>query len=76
MEAFVQPSRVQLLVHYLCPFAQRALYVYAFKDINGEIFEVDLANKPDWFWDATPYGTVPVCKVTHDSGENNKLFRS
>lgn len=33
------------------------------KEIPFDYTEIDLANKPDWFLDVSPYGKVPVLKV-------------
>jgi glutathione S-transferase len=33
------------------------------KEIPFDYTEIDLANKPDWFLDVSPYGKVPALKV-------------
>lgn len=47
-----------------CPYAQRARLVLAYKNIPHDIVNVDLKNKPQWFADKSPFGTVPV--IEHD----------
>ena len=39
-------TRLELAVHPMCPYAQRALYSLAFKGIKADITHVSLAN-PD-----------------------------
>lgn len=50
----------RLLVHLMCPYAQRALFVYAYGRPNLQIVQVDLANRSQEFKDANPNGKVPV----------------
>ncbi|RUS88874.1 hypothetical protein EGW08_003313 [Elysia chlorotica] len=44
----------------MCPYAQRARLIAAAKGISHDIVNIDLNNKPDWFFDLNPYGEVPV----------------
>ena len=55
-----------LIVHPICPFAQRALMVWSFKGVQGQVTEVDLFEKPAWFLALNPEGKVPTLKVTRD----------
>lgn len=64
-------TKVELVVHPLCPFAQRALYTAAFKSVPAEIVHVSLANPEAWFLDLNPLGEVPSCKVTR----NEQVFK-
>ncbi|OMJ66999.1 hypothetical protein SteCoe_35970 [Stentor coeruleus] len=66
---------VELVVHPLCPFAQRALYTAAFKSVPAQIIHVSLANPEVWFLELNPLGEVPSCKVTRD-GQVFKLTES
>ncbi|OMJ69571.1 hypothetical protein SteCoe_32660 [Stentor coeruleus] len=68
-------TKVELVVHPLCPYAQRALYTAAFKSVPAEIIHVSLANPEAWFLDLNPLGEVPSCKVTRD-GQVFKLTES
>jgi len=43
-----------------CPFAQRTRLVLEHKQLPFETVNIDLANKPDWFWERNPEGTVPI----------------
>ena len=65
----------RLLVHYMCPFARRALYAAAFKQIKPEIVECDLSDKSEELMDCNPTGTVPALIATRGS-ESHKLYES
>ncbi|XP_006744452.1 glutathione S-transferase omega-1 [Leptonychotes weddellii] len=43
-----------------CPFAQRTLLVLKAKGIRHEIININLKNKPEWFFKKNPFGLVPV----------------
>nr|XP_060624331.1 glutathione S-transferase omega-1 [Anolis sagrei ordinatus] len=47
-----------------CPFAQRARLVLQAKGINHEIVNINLKNKPDWFFEKNPFGAVPVLETS------------
>ncbi len=51
---------LKLMSAEVCPFAQRTLILLAEKALAFEHLEIDLANKPDWFEDVSPYSKVPV----------------
>lgn len=44
----------------MCPYAQRARLILAAKKVKYDRVNVDLNNKPDWFFDINFYGEVPV----------------
>ena len=44
----------------MCPYAQRTRLLLLEKGVDFELIEIDLANKPDWFEDVSPYSKVPV----------------
>ncbi|KAL7990629.1 hypothetical protein Chor_014059 [Crotalus horridus] len=47
-----------------CPFAQRTLLVLKAKGINHEIVNINLRNKPEWFFEKNPLGLVPVLETS------------
>ncbi len=47
----------------LCPYVQRAAIALAEKGVPFERYDVDLANKPDWFKAISPLGKVPLLQV-------------
>mmetsp|Transcript_11213 Transcript_11213/g.22060 ORF Transcript_11213/g.22060 Transcript_11213/m.22060 type:complete len:248 (+) Transcript_11213:38-781(+) len=67
---------VELIIHYLCPYAQRALYSLAFKNIEATITEVDLSEKAEWFLAVNPQGRTPSARVTRADGRIINLFES
>ncbi|KAL8561396.1 hypothetical protein ACOMHN_063323 [Nucella lapillus] len=44
----------------MCPYAQRARLMLSAKKVKYDLVNVDLNNKPDWFFDVNFYGEVPV----------------
>jgi len=59
----MNPPRLVLVSHALCPYVQRAAIVLAEKGVSFERRRVDLANKPDWFLAISPLGKTPVLLV-------------
>ncbi|XP_039217596.1 glutathione S-transferase omega-1-like isoform X1 [Crotalus tigris] len=47
-----------------CPFAQRTRLVLKAKGINHEIVNINLRNKPEWFFEKNPLGLVPVLETS------------
>lgn len=43
-----------------CPFCARVRIALAEKQIEHERIEIDLGNRPDWFYELNPVGKVPV----------------
>lgn len=43
-----------------CPFAQRTLLVLNAKGIRHQVININLKNKPEWFFQKNPSGLVPV----------------
>ncbi|XP_065886428.1 uncharacterized protein [Dysidea avara] len=43
-----------------CPFTQRANLALTIKGVTPEYIYIDLHNKPDWFFQINPEGSVPV----------------
>ena len=55
-------ERIEIFSAEACPYAQRSRMVLHEKDVPYDLTEIDLANKPDWFKDISPYGKVPVMR--------------
>lgn len=53
---------VELYSASVCPFAHRTRLTLLEKGIDFTLIEVDLKQKPDWFYEVSPYGKVPVIK--------------
>ena len=60
---------LELLIHPMCPFAQRALYTMSYKQLSCSIREVDLEVKPPWFLEVNPKGILPALRVKIGSQE-------
>ncbi|KAM5322905.1 glutathione S-transferase omega-1 [Glossophaga mutica] len=43
-----------------CPFAQRTRLVLEAKGIKHEVININLKNKPEWYFKKNPFGLVPV----------------
>lgn len=56
-----------LVSHKLCPYVQRAAIVLREKQISFERRNVDLAEKPDWFKQASPLGKTPVLLINGEA---------
>lgn len=56
-------TRLRLVSHRLCPYAQRAAIALAEKSADYERLHVDLAAKPAWFTAMSPLGKVPLLDV-------------
>lgn len=57
-------STVELFSFEACPYAQRTRMVLIEKEIEFELTEIDLYERPAWFREVSPYGKVPVLR--HD----------
>lgn len=61
-----------------CPYAHRTRLVLLYKKIDFSLTEIDLANKPDWFAEVSPYGKVPSIrhrgKVIYESAIINEYL--
>lgn len=69
--------KLELISTYTCPYVQRARILMNEKGADYDITYIDLANKPDWFKEIAPMGTVPVLRITDkDSGQDTTLFES
>lgn len=47
-----------------CPFAERTRLVLEAKGIKYETVNINLKNKPDWFFEKSPFGLVPVLETS------------
>ena len=52
--------KLELVTAEVCPFAQRSHMTLLEKNLEFELREVDLENKPSWFETISPYSKVPV----------------
>ena len=52
--------KLELVTAEVCPFAQRNHMTLLEKNLEFELREVDLENKPSWFETISPYSKVPV----------------
>lgn len=53
-------AELRLYSMRMCPYAQRARLILSAKKVKYDKVNVDLNNKPDWFFDINFYGEVPV----------------
>lgn len=56
----------KLISFKLCPFVQRSVITLLEKGVEYDIEYIDLADKPRWFLDVSPFGKVPVLVVDDD----------
>ncbi|NWQ60578.1 GSTO1 transferase, partial [Neopipo cinnamomea] len=55
---------VRLYSMRFCPYAQRTRLVLRAKGISYEVININLKNKPDWFFEKNPSGLVPVLETS------------
>lgn len=55
----------------ICPFVQRVIGVLELKNVDYDVEYISLAEKPDWFLEASPHGQVPILLT-----EQGVLFES
>ncbi|HEY9905093.1 MAG TPA: glutathione S-transferase family protein, partial [Candidatus Sericytochromatia bacterium] len=55
-------AEIEIYSATVCPFAHRSRLVLLEKEIDFELIEIDLQNKPEGFTEISPYGKVPVIK--------------
>lgn len=60
----VPEGQIRVYSMRFCPFAQRTLMVLKAKGIRHEIVNINLKNKPEWFFEKNPFGLVPVLENT------------
>ena len=64
--------KLRLVSFNLCPFVQRSIIALHEKGVPFDITYIDLAAKPDWFLEISPFGKVPVLLVD----ETTAVFES
>lgn len=56
----VPEGQIRVYSMRFCPYAQRTRLVLKAKGIRHEIININLKNKPEWFFQKNPSGLVPV----------------
>ncbi|MAW88280.1 MAG: glutathione S-transferase [Phyllobacteriaceae bacterium] len=69
-------TKLTLISFPLCPFVQRAVIALKEKSADFDVVYIDLADRPDWFREISPFGKVPVLKVEGDGEEPVYVFES
>lgn len=59
-------SLLQFYSNDVCPFAYRVRLTLAEKAIDHEVHTIDLLDIPDWYYDISPTGKVPLLKRGDD----------
>lgn len=71
-------SAIELYSFAACPYAQRTHITLLEKQLDFEIIEIDLFNRPEWFATISPYGKVPVLRhagvTVHESSIINQYL--
>lgn len=57
-----KPKTTQLTLfgHNLCPFVERVRLCLAEKSVAYDSVELDLSQRPDWYYEMNPSGKVPT----------------
>ncbi len=53
-------AEIKLYSAKTCPYAQRTRLGLIEKGLDYSLTEIDLKNTPEWFYEVSPYGKVPV----------------
>ncbi|KHN72333.1 Glutathione transferase omega-1 [Toxocara canis] len=56
----LRPGQFRIYSMRFCPFAERALIYLAKKGIKAEVVNINLSEKPDWYFKKHPEGKVPA----------------
>ncbi|OQV25592.1 putative Glutathione S-transferase omega-1 [Hypsibius exemplaris] len=56
-----------------CPFSQRARLALNFKELSYDVVNIDLRDKPDWYFAKNPLGKVPMLE---EKGNDKGIFES
>ena len=67
----VNQQAVTLVNMRFCPYAQRTALCLNAKNIQYDVINSQLRNKPSWLWELNPIGKVPV--LIHDG---NTIYES
>ncbi|MHA7775495.1 glutathione S-transferase family protein [Roseibium sp. M-1] len=62
MERVHSPCKV--VGHRLCPYVQRVVIVLLERRLPFKRIDIDLDDKPDWLFDVSPCGKVPVIRIS------------
>ncbi|NWZ35428.1 GSTO1 transferase, partial [Brachypodius atriceps] len=60
----VPAGLIRLYSMRFCPFVQRTRLVLRAKGINHEVININLKSKPDWYFEKSPSGLVPVLETS------------
>ncbi|XP_046542479.1 LOW QUALITY PROTEIN: glutathione S-transferase omega-1-like [Haliotis rubra] len=65
--AFCLPAphsgKIRVYSMRFCPYAERTRLVLHHKNIEHEVVNIDPLQKPSWFWDRNPNGSVPIFEL-------------
>ena len=56
---------IELFSAKICPFAHRCRLTLMEKHLRFELIEIDLRNKPSWYFKIHPDGAVPALRQGH-----------
>ena len=56
-------AKLELISFPICPFVQRSVIMLGHKGVDFALTHIDLANKPEWFTEISPFGKVPVLRT-------------
>ncbi|KAM5140810.1 glutathione S-transferase omega-1-like isoform 1-T1 [Mantella aurantiaca] len=60
----VPQGLIRLYSMRFCPYAQRARLFLVSKGIKHEVVNINLKNKPEWFFEKSPMGLVPSIETS------------
>ncbi|OQV25591.1 putative Pyrimidodiazepine synthase [Hypsibius exemplaris] len=61
-------STLRLYSGRFCPYAARVRLVLNAKNIKCEVVNIDLKNKPEWYYEKNALGKVPLLEIKGPSG--------
>lgn len=65
---FPDDGKLPLFSMRFCPYAQRAHLVLEAKQIPYHTYNINLVNKPEWFFKYSPSGQTPALGLTNEQG--------
>ena len=65
--------KLELVTAEVCPFAQRSHMTLLEKNLEFQLREVDLENKPSWFETISTYSKVPVFATVTSRSTSQQL---
>ncbi|XP_057590832.1 glutathione S-transferase omega-2 isoform X2 [Hippopotamus amphibius kiboko] len=68
----VSEGLIRLYSMRFCPYAHRTRLVLRAKGISHEVININLRNKPEWYFTKHPFGQIPVlenskCQLIYES---------